>query len=619
MSKQRSRRPQSLTLPAVLTLCLGTVIGLSSRAAIAQPATTTQRLWVLALGVSRYADPRLALRFAASDARAIGAALTAQGQGPLYEAVKTKVLVDAEVTRTSILQTLESFLGQAAPTDVGVIYMAGHGILDSATDSYSFLPAPATADNLLVEGLDMVEFDRQVQRIHRNIGSLVVVLDTCYSGVAAEGTRDLRFGGDLASRLAASEGLYVLAGAKAGEQSRESDTLGHGAFTKALLDGLDGAAADNDGLIRVLGLASYAARVVPQLTDGKQHPYYRILGGNPVLAAHLGQLARITPPPVATAVPAAAAPRVSPSALSRERIAIFDFQNLRRDPEYDWMEKALGEEFTTVLNLVTQLDVYAESELRFMTRGTTDALDAARQANMSKVVSGSFAVQNDRISITAHVKDVGNFRHIASAQIEGPLDKFFELRSRLAVDLLEHLRLELSRAEVERILKPGSTDLEARRLLFDAEHSRTRDMPKPTPAGSAAPRSALTDYLLATLDLSTRSDAAESGDRTAEVGAALDAYRLAFERKDVEALSHYYVQFGEAQRQALTRYLQNADDLHVEFSDIRIHVSADEAAVSFTRRDRFVDHQTGEAQQVVVRLTKLFTKQADGWRIAPGE
>ena len=612
-------RPKSLTLPAVLALCLSIAIDLLPRAAVAQPATTTQRLWVLALGVSRYDDPKLALRFAASDARAIGAALTAQQQGPLYEAVKTKVLVDAEVTRTSILQTLESFLGQAAPTDIGVIYMAGHGILDSATDSYYFLPATASAGNLLIEGLDMVEFDRQVQRIHRNIGSLVVVLDTCYAGAAAEGTRDLRFGGDLASRLAAAEGLYVLAGAKAGEQSRESDTLGHGAFTKALLDGLGGAAADADGLIRVLGLASYAARVVPQLTEGKQHPYYRILGGNPVLAAHLGQLARITPPPVPAAVPIAAAPRATPSALSRERIAIFDFQNLRHDPEYDWMEKALGEEFTTVLNLVTQLDVYAESELRFMTRGTTDALEAAGQASMSKVVSGSFAVQNNRISITAHVKDVGTFRHIASAQIEGPLDKFFELRSRLVLDLLEHLRLELSRAEVERILKPGSTDLEARRLLFDAEHSGTKGTPKPTPSGGAAPRSALSDSLLAALDLSTRSYAAESDERTAELGATLDAYRLAFERKDLEALSHYYVQFGDAQRQALTRYLKNADDLHVEFSDIRIRVSDDEAAVSFTRRDRFVDHQTGETQQVIVRLTKLFAKQGDGWRIAPGE
>ena len=384
-------------------------------------------LWVLAIGVSRYRDPSLTLRFAETDARAIADALLAQRKGPLYNAVEAKVMVDADVTRTSILQTLEGFLGQAAPTDVGIIYLAGHGVHDAATDSYYFLPANASADNLLIEGLDMVEFDRQVQRLHRNISSLVVILDTCYAGSAAEGARAVRLGGDLAARLEASEGLYILAAAKSGEQSRETDVLGHGAFTKALLDGLDGAAADADGLIRVLGLASYAARVVPQWTEGKQHPYYRILGGNPVLAVHLEQAARITPPviaPIAQATP------------NRERVAIMNFQNLRRDPEHDWMEKALGEEFATALNLVTQLDVYAETELRFMTRGTQDMMEAARQAGMAKVVSGSFAVQNHRISITAHVKDVSNLRYIASAKIDGPLDKFFELRSRLVLDLL---------------------------------------------------------------------------------------------------------------------------------------------------------------------------------------
>jgi ketosteroid isomerase-like protein len=79
------------------------------------------------------------------------------------------------------------------------------------------------------------------------------------------------------------------------------------------------------------------------------------------------------------------------------------------------------------------------------------------------------------------------------------------------------------------------------------------------------------------------------------------------------------VQFSDAQRAALSRYLTNADDLRVDFSDVRVTVAGDEAAVSFTRQDRFVDHKTGETQQVVVRVTKLFAKRADGWQIVPGQ
>src|ERR1051325_2141626 len=115
-------------------------------------------------------------------------------------------------------------------------------------------------------------------------------------------------------------------------------------------------------------------------------------------------------------------------------------RDLRADFEHDWMTVALREEFTTILNAVTQLDVYAEPEVRFLARGAADPLDAARRADMAKIVSGSFAVQDGRISITAHVKDATSLKHIASSQIEGALDDFFTLRSRLVIALPEQLR-----------------------------------------------------------------------------------------------------------------------------------------------------------------------------------
>ena len=161
--------------------------------------------------------------------------------------------------------------------------------------------------------------------------------------------------------------------------------------------------------------------------------------------------------------------------------------------------------------------------------------------------------------------------------------------------------------------------MEARKLLFDAEGADVPPARKPTPSSRLEPRGALTDRLVALLELVSPAAAIESDARTAEVRAALDGYRAAFEHKDLDALAHYYARFTDAQREALTRYLQNADGLHVEFSDVRVTVSGDEAAVSFTRQDRFVDHKTGETQQVVVRVTKLFAKRADGWQIVPGQ
>lgn len=615
MALANNRTRGRLLLVPRHTVMLATVVLAALGAFAEAPPEGAKRptLWVLTIGVSRYADAGLALRFAETDARSVAAALAEQRNGPLYGEVRTKTLVDAEVTRASILQTLEAFLGQAAPSDLGVIYIAGHGMHDAATDSYYFLPATASGGNVLVEGLDMAEFERQVRRLNRNIGSLVVVLDTCYAGALADGARDLRVGEDLAARLAPMEGLYILAAAQSGEQSRESATLGHGAFTKTLIDGLQGAAADSDGLIRVLGLASYAARAVPQLTEGRQHPYYRIVGGNPVLAARLADLARITPPPLPEPLG-----RITPRVPQRERIAVMRFENLRNDPEHQWMEKALGEEFVTTLNLVTQLDVYAEPEVRFVARGANDPFEAARQAGMAKIVSGAFAVQQNRISITAHVKDVESLKHLASAKIDGPLDTFFELRSRIVLDLLEHLRLELPASEVDRILKPGSTNLEARKLLFDAEGGGAEGgVDQPTPQPKHDRHGTLGSRILDFFKLVEIVHAAELQELEAEIRSALDAYRATYERKNLGDLSAYYVELGEAQRRALERYLSNADDLRIVFSDVRITLNGDQAAVSFTREDHFVDHRTGERQQVVVRLTKLLAKRAERWQIMP--
>jgi TolB-like protein len=273
-------------------------------------------LWILAIGVSHYAEPSLNLRFAAADASAVADALASQQGGPLYHEVNTAVLVDAAVTRSSILRALDEFLGKAASIDVGVIYMAGHGVRDDALDSYYFLPATASAEKPRIEGLDMDDFNRQLRMLHRNLGQLVVILDTCHAGAVA--------------------------------------------------------------------------------------------------------------------------------AAPRERIAIMHFDNLRPSPQHDWMQQALGEQFATALHQVPRFDVYDERMVRFLARGTADPIEASRRADMTKLVTGTYWVNNNAISITAHVKNTNPLKSIASAQIDGPLEQFSELTGQVVVNLLQQMQLELS-------------------------------------------------------------------------------------------------------------------------------------------------------------------------------
>jgi uncharacterized caspase-like protein len=118
-----------------------------------------------------------------------------------------------------------------------------------------FLAANASVENLLINGLDMMKFERQLQRTHRNLRQLVLVLDTYHAGTVVSDRRKVRFSEDLAAHLAPAEGLYILGAARAGERSQELPALGHGAFTSALIDGFGGEAANSAGMITVFGLA----------------------------------------------------------------------------------------------------------------------------------------------------------------------------------------------------------------------------------------------------------------------------------------------------------------------------------------------------------------------------
>jgi uncharacterized caspase-like protein len=69
-------------------------------------------------------------------------------------------------------------------------------------------------------------------------------------------------------------GVVILAASTGGEVSLEHPDWGHGAFTKALLEGLEQGQADysKDGMIHLRELDLYVAERVAALTDNKQHP-----------------------------------------------------------------------------------------------------------------------------------------------------------------------------------------------------------------------------------------------------------------------------------------------------------------------------------------------------------
>jgi TolB-like protein len=604
--------------------------GLAAAPGIDSVASTSRpTLWLLAIGVSHYKDPGLRLDFAEADARAIAEALTTQGSGPLYNESKVRLLLNDEVTRESILSGMQGFLGQAGPDDVAVIFIAGHGVRERSSGSYYFLPYTATAGNLITDGLRMSDFDEMMRILRRNVRRVVVLLDTCHAGALQLSSRAAFAADDLAGQVSISDGLFLLAATKPDEESKERPELEHGAFTYAVLKGLQGAAdSDGDGLLSVSDLFSYVARSVPRLTEGRQHPYHKMEGTDLTFAA-VNANAKLT---LAQAPPAPPDPEESAPPRIPNSIAVAQFRNLRDDPEHDWIGRALRVALNTELSKVSALRVYAPEVLDLAAeRRHQDHVRTAQQLGIATVVTGSFHVVGDSLRVDAIIVNTATGLQEGSDSVEGDLKDVLKLQKTLVLNMLQRLPVDVSPAEGQSIREKTNSNVNAYRLLMEAEgmsDSRTPTPGKVAPRRAPAPHSQLelprTRSWTARLSVVLRSSlavlhlwtAAYAGEVEDEVRALLEEYRSAHVAKDLDRLAAVYVAFPPHQREATNAYLQNAIDLAVEITDVEIESHDDKLTVSFLRRDRFTDAETSEPTTIEIRVTKILVLDQGKWKLA---
>jgi WD40 repeat protein len=243
-----------------------------ARNASAAADTYKPKLYVLAVGVSKYANANYDLGLASKDARDFADVLIKQ-KGALYEEVQVRLLTDAEATKDSILDGLEWLQHQVTAHDVGMMFLAGHGTNDNS-GKYYFLPYNADVEKLLRTGVPQSDIRDTLSSL---AGKAVFFVDTCHSGNAL-GTAKTRgldndingFVNDLAS---AENGVVVFTASTGRQLSLEDPAWGNGAFTKAVVEGLGGKADfQHSGRITLKALDYYVAERVKQLTGGKQSP-----------------------------------------------------------------------------------------------------------------------------------------------------------------------------------------------------------------------------------------------------------------------------------------------------------------------------------------------------------
>jgi hypothetical protein len=233
-------------------------------------------------GISIYAGSQLNLNFPAKDAVDIANAIEL-GAKRLFGADKVHLtlLSTAEDPR-AIAPTKENFrkafaaVRQAKPTDILIVYLAGHGItLQRGSDMYCYLTREArTTDTAAlsdsaarqqqtITSEELVEWIKKIPALKQ-----VVMLDTCAAGAAQAQLKlvDRReASGDAIRAIDRAKdrtGSYILMGSAADAVSYEASQYGQGLLTYALLKGMKGAALRNDEFVDVSKLFQYAREEV---------------------------------------------------------------------------------------------------------------------------------------------------------------------------------------------------------------------------------------------------------------------------------------------------------------------------------------------------------------------
>jgi WD40 repeat protein len=227
------------------------------------------KLYVLAIGVSKYEDKNLTLQFAAKDAKDFAESFLKQKSG-LYRDVVLKVLTDEKATKDEIIDGFDWISKETTSKDVALVFLAGHGINDSG-GVYYYLPVNTNLDKLRRTAVPFTEMKNTVASL---AGKTILFIDTCHAGnvmgARAVATDITGVVNELAS---AENGAVVFASSTGKQYSFEDSNWGNGAFTKAVVEGINGKADyTGKGRITINMLDLYVSERVKELTRGKQTP-----------------------------------------------------------------------------------------------------------------------------------------------------------------------------------------------------------------------------------------------------------------------------------------------------------------------------------------------------------
>jgi len=229
--------------------------------------------WAVIIGIDDYHN-HSNLQYAVEDAKAVKEILLSKFN---YSKENVKLLLNEDATKTNIQNTIEDISLNAGENDRILIFFSGHGVTMSLPEGGEMgylLPINGNQEKLYTSAIPMN--DLKDLSYMSNAKHMLFLIDACYGGLAAAGTKslDAKKTSNYIEKITNKKSRQIITAGGKTEEVIEKAEWGHSAYTKNLLSALEDGQADanEDGYITANELGNYLSEKVSIDSENQQTP-----------------------------------------------------------------------------------------------------------------------------------------------------------------------------------------------------------------------------------------------------------------------------------------------------------------------------------------------------------
>ena len=139
------------------------------------------------------------------------------------------------------------------------------------------------------------------------------------------------------------------------------------------------------------------------------------------------------------------------TSVSQRSLAVLPLQNLRHDPDSEFLGFSLADAVITKLGLLSSVTVRPSSAIEKYKGREIDIKKVAAELDVDTLLTGNFIRDGDHLRITYQLIDVRAYKILCKDVIDLKYDELLAVHDNVAKQIIKGLQLNLSPSEAERI------------------------------------------------------------------------------------------------------------------------------------------------------------------------